>query len=431
VGDLDFEELDKAVNNLMGKASGIKSDDPGPKTLALNSTLQPGEGPNHAMVQAVANGANGGVSDAQRAMMQTLQSNQPVVPSAASVVDPVQMAGPVASSAELFSTSEVDPLQTPVIPTAPEPVVASTPNPAAVPEPLLAPAPEELPVPSVSRPSTGRFMDVVHPSSDMKSSAPALVVPTRGEMTSPRVSAPVVSEPVIDTPQVVEPAPAEVSVPESVASDLTPEFEETPPLSPFLPDANAKVEKRPLGTAPEAEKAPEIAEISATPDVPVESLFQEGFKSPDEEFSAGQAINGEFDKSISKSEKGEDQRPIDPTSVILPSEKQNQQLQSIESAEVAGADVNSETKPEESAPAPDTKQADVRAVESGDTGHLNSTESSVDKTGDIFDVKNANHPVIQPLKQRSGWLTIVIVVLVIAICVGIAAAAYFVLGLGV
>lgn len=430
MGDLDFEELDKAVNNLMSKTGAVKGYEPESTTLSLNSTLQPGEGPNHGMVQAVVNGIGGDISDAQRTVMQDLQSTPKFDASTSQPESPVAFTGPVAPDSTAFA-----PVPIPAPPSIVSPVSTDqdTPVPMVVAPPAetptVVPVPIEPPRPVAPRPSSGRFMDVVHPSSDMKlSSGPALVVPPRPELSTPQPS----MAPAFDSqPSVPQTSPVEepVSVADS-APELSPVTEDTQPLTPFLPDANAKVEKRPLGATPDTDKAidaPAIPEISATPDVPIASSFPEikPAEADDLDFEDAQPINGEFDHSVSKSEKGESQRPIDPTSVIVPESKQEKELQSIESVEVAGADI---------------KQDDVRAVESGDTGHLSSgksvntlgtAESSEDKTGDVFDVKNNHHPAIQPIKQRSGWLTIIIVVFVIIVCIGIAAAAYYMLGLGV
>lgn len=439
MGDLDFEELDKAVSNLMGKAADVKSDEPEPTTVSLNSTLQPGEGPNHGMVQAIANGIGGDITDTQRTVMQDLQATplQDAALTPPAMPAPVAFTGPVApdSTAPIAPTTLSVPADTatPDNSVAPEP---SVPTFDLAPIAAVAPTPTELPKPTVPRPSSGRFMDVVHPSSDMRSQpGPDLVVPTRAEMTAPQPVATPVS-----APERVLPSDEPVVVSETAPTEETFIAQDTQPLTPFLPDANAKVEKRPLGSTPELEKTsesaePEIAEISATPDVPVESNFAGPFTPIDgsiEGADESQPINGEFDRSVSKSEKGESQRLIDPTSVISPASSQDKELQSIESVEIEGADSK-----QDEAPAPDTKQDAVRAVESGDTGHLssgtgasNSAESSEDKTGDVFDVKN-HHSAIHPVKQRSGWLTVAIVVLVIVVCVGIAAAAYYILGLGV
>ena len=83
----------------------------------------------------------------------------------------------------------------------------------------VAPRPEPVPSPAARRTSSsGRFMDVMHPSSDMRQSGPAPL---------PRTPAPTETPSVDDEP---------VQAGDDSASQ-----------SPFIPDA--VVEKRPLGTA--------------------------------------------------------------------------------------------------------------------------------------------------------------------------------------
>ncbi len=125
---------------------------------------------------------------------------------------------------------------TPVIVPAPAPPSPITP--AAAPEPLSSPAV----TPAVRR-STGRFMDMVHPSSDMRATAPAPSAAV--SRTAPALSS-------IASSQVAPvPAVSAASAGASPFSDalLAPvDFDEPRSLeSPFLPDA--KVEKRPLGGA--------------------------------------------------------------------------------------------------------------------------------------------------------------------------------------
>jgi hypothetical protein len=127
------------------------------------------------------------------------------------------------------------------------------------PEPvIISPTQSVRPMPSpVERPVTGRFMDVVHPSSDMRTN---LNMPERAINIS-------------------KPAPAPAMVPKStppvVASKLAqivyPNIETPPTESPFLSDA--KVEKRPLGAfsndAPTAINAPEIMPDQPSADAPL------------------------------------------------------------------------------------------------------------------------------------------------------------------
>ncbi len=138
---------------------------------------------------------------------------------------------------------------TPVAPVEPAvPVLTPAPaTPAASPTPSLT-----VPTPP-SRPQ-GRFMDVVHPSSDMR---PGLNIPDRSPREGITITPPSAPEPVIPKPE-PEPAedppapqdtPVEPAVPVPTPTPVATE-------SPFLKDA--KVEKRPLGGLSEAvERTPD------------------------------------------------------------------------------------------------------------------------------------------------------------------------------
>lgn len=188
--DIDFDELDRAVNSLMGGVAGSSSrgsdEAPEPKTLSISTTLKPGEKPAYERVGEVA----------KRIGSETLTTDN----DATTITDIGEISQP-----------ELQPVAVPVnVPqqsqsTAPKPQSNIRPNSSS--EGPVAP-----------RPSGGRFMDVVHPSSDMKTSLPQ------------QAPTPVVTSSV-PTERVEPPAPT-----------VTPDIELT---SPFL--ADAKVEKRPLG----------------------------------------------------------------------------------------------------------------------------------------------------------------------------------------
>jgi len=151
--------------------------------------------------------------------------------------------------------------------------------------------PEATPVASVSpaaRRSSGRFMDVVHPSSDMRPQAPAAATFHREEVTPPvapveQVAVPPRSEPAATAssafhwPDPIDMAEettvAEPSVEESIDTpELAQEEPEATPLeSPFL--SGAKVEKRPLGAFSNAEsELPLLEDFPAPVSAPVESI---------------------------------------------------------------------------------------------------------------------------------------------------------------
>lgn len=281
--DIDFDELDKAVNSLMGGVKS-KSDREEAKTLTIATTLKEGEQPAYDKIQHAAEriGSETLTSPTEKtAVLTTIAEDQ---------VNVISLPG----NLEASSTT---PLIEPIPPVVNQTPVVETP-PVVQPSVLQAPAAPKAP--------SGRFMDVMHPSSDMKtastSQAPAvrplmttpnnppttiptpssIVVPNRqaavvsvvppAELTQPQPVAEAV--PVAQTPELPQQPTVVAAPPATVAPQPTPATPETvsplvdpvvvepvvvsetlvvtetieapePLISPFLPDA--KVEKRPLG----------------------------------------------------------------------------------------------------------------------------------------------------------------------------------------
>jgi len=191
--DIDFDELDKAVNSLMGKVADVPEkpgeDVPKQETLTINNTLKPGEKPVYDKIGEVAKEiANEALTtDGERIVLENL-----------------------------------DNLQAPVLPDLSQPDVVTAP-PVSSPSPVSVNQPTSKSVVApVPRPAGGRFMDVVHPSSDMRT-------PTQ-------------------TPPVSQPITATVEAPKAAETPIVAPISAEAPLTPFLPDA--KVEKRPLGAVP-------------------------------------------------------------------------------------------------------------------------------------------------------------------------------------
>lgn len=122
--------------------------------------------------------------------------------------------------------------------------------------PVVTPRPD-TPASPAARRSSGRFMDVVHPSSDMR--PPARTISSPSDTPTQASTQPTTKPTAATTTETADsfqwPDPIEMAgtQSESEAAPTTPEpsIEESPaqPLdSPFLPDA--KVEKRPLGSPP-------------------------------------------------------------------------------------------------------------------------------------------------------------------------------------
>lgn len=233
-----------------------------------------------------------------------------------------------------------------------------------------APTPRDNTVPVKAAPaarrSSGRFMDVVHPSSDMRSS-PA-------ERSQPRSEEPVAAETPAPTAETTAwPDPLDFH---GFKSDDTPEEAETltpekPLESPFLSDA--KVEKRPLGAFSAVESTP-------AQESPVEEVAAEEPANPEEEPALLEAPETELLEATTEETPVETEpaveEPIGPTSIT-------QQYK-------------------EQAPAEDQT------------------------SGAIYDTEAYHQPLAHPVKKKSGALVVVWVLVLLLLGGGVGAAVYFI-----
>lgn len=381
--DIDFDELDKAVNSLMGSVTPDADETAvKPKTLSISSTLKPDEKPSYQKLDEVARTIGSETL--------TVDAEQPVV------IEDLD-----AQKAAASKTPAMPPITPDLVPTLP----------VDVPDAATAPA-----LPTAPQPAKGRFMDVVHPSSDMRSaSLPPLQVPARD-------AAPHTAETVAD--EVTTPA-EETSVEEAAASEPIPEepVSSEPTLTPFLPDA--KVEKRPLGAPPTPSGAVPSPFDDETPAETVAKIPEETSISPAGPAEETIAVNSETKLSVAD----DSQSVLDASVLPGASPEEAAAIAAIESSETV-----------EEAAAPEVDEASIQAVESGDTEKLTTMRQAVkadlkadepaDKAGTIYDVDNQPQPLSHPAQQKSGLGTLVIIIVIIVIAAALGAAAYFALGLG-
>lgn len=386
--EFDFDELDKAVNSLMGDVNKpAVSPAPEPATASPVSTTE--------SVQV---------------------SDQPVATPDSSV--------PVASESAVATD-----MQQPV---------ASAPTP-----PSSSPAP-------IAQRTGGRFMDVVHPSSDMKA-APAIVVPSR-EGISIQPPAPtnlpagtkaindVIASPVkqIESRPVAtddEPVEPEANVSTEAEPASSPESTE-PWSSPFLPDT--QVEKRPLGGVPDTSGtglseaiAAELAK--AHPDTEPTSVPEETVPSAEPASpaaaptSSALAPNLESDDSSTASEstKPELDLQLAPQfdEKIVPAELDND-LVAIESGKASLSGETSE---------PVTAQDSTPSIAASavlSTSSIPQQYSETASSGDashtpIYDNEAAHQPLNHPAKKKKGWVLILFIVIIILVGGALGGAAYY------
>lgn len=348
--EIDFDELDKAVNSLMGGVNVKGSDIQKQKTLDLGDSTADDKKPVYEKLDEVA---------------KKIDDETPVTPE------------------ERVNVEELD---------------NSLSSEIKEPESKFV---------SVPRPTTGRFMDMVHPSADMRSSVPTprLVVPSRNENSDASTDKDMISTP-----------------PEGDG--------ETAPLTPFLPNAKEKVEKRPLGAvaSPFSDVSTESEEKAELPVKPENIVEKKENSTP--EVIETEPINSEFKKEDIKNEKGQDQRPINATEIIAEPTEEDLALQAIESQEVEGPETHSEQEPTD---------GPVRVVESGDTGllssgtktHPSNQDDNDQKSAAIYDTKEYHQPLNHPAAQKSGIWKIFVVMGIVLLCAALGAAAYFIAGIGV
>ena len=394
--DIDFDELDKAVNSLMNKqqSGGVKEENVSAGQTEVSSVAS----------QAVP------------------------VPAVDKPVSPV----PMTETDSLFgsvSASSVKPKsETDVVDAAPA-------EPAEKDEPLVS-------SPSIVKRPSGRFMDVVHPSSDMTTQRPAMARSPRTsvslrpvgsmseiieqgkeDMMSPAAVTPPVSTSldVKEESHTEEPAfvqdggrPAEnlesaaetsePSLTEKIAESLAQNSASEPLMSPFI--ENVEVEKRPLGvinTIPVPDETADVAGVNEevevqTDDSPTVSVADASVQS---DFATEQSTQTqpEFDPALVAVEEGSSDS---------------------EAVEESPAAQQFSTEIDEMEPATPFSTGDIPPQYTPDT------EQTDPQPQPMFDAAVASTQALQHKeKKKSGWLTFLLIILFLAIGVAGGAAAYF------
>lgn len=325
-------------------------------------------------------------------------------------------------------------------------LIASTPSgagsnnapPSSLPQPLSAnstsiqTAANSLPtvpitatIPSVDRPSTGRFMDVVHPSSDMRTS---LVMPERGQSSKPAnlVTKPIlnIADPIASNTQNNEVVNIVADKDEDddinqlgndIAKSLGQVADESPD-SPFLSDT--KVEKRPLGafsndlvTVPNNQ--PMIPEVAQPP------MVQSGVSNVPEPHNLVTPLPAELQSDLLSLESENTTQPEKPIANSFPViEKPQSSLPILPSpSPVTFPATNPTTTTTTTTTAPVSTSIPQQYKEQPNTGDQNS--------GAIYDTKAYHKPMIKPTKKKSGWMWVLWVVILLIAGAGAGAAVYF------
>lgn len=314
---------------------------------------------------------------------------------------PAPITNPETPVTEPTTVSPVTETVTPVEPLAP----VSSEEPVAV-EATTPVSPTAIPKP------TGRFMDVVHPSSDMRT--PSQTVAREGVAVNPISTVPI-------SPEVTKPVTA------SAETEIAPDSVTLPPApltSPFLPDA--QVEKRPLG-GPSPEQPPSLdeaiaAELSADSE-PVSSEATEPPVSPDTEPAIpAESITEPATESTSSPE-GDTTPESEKENVGLPAELSND-LVAIESGEAQPENNDQLETPTDSTESSETAPSPAAALLSQSSipqQYKEETSSTTEIHAPIYDDQTTAQAIPQAAKK--GNKTRIILIAVIAVVVGIVGAA--------
>lgn len=324
--------------------------------------------------------------------------------------------------------------------------------------PLPAPQPSDVPAadssaapPSVSEsapaaavPATspavrrrGQFMDVIHPSANMRPVQPAAnrqaadiappvtEVPTQPETVEntvpaeavPSVAAEPQTAPVTAVPS-IEPSTPPVAVLEEPVAQAETSSPEDPQTSPFL--ADAKVEKRPLGSP--------LGPFDTEPEFGT-SMADESSAMPGDDVQHDDAAVAEAPLTADVQEAPEDsaQTVPAPAEPVLPDELK-EDIVTVEANVVSHEDVIAETPSPEVSETPATEPAPAAAEGAGTIlPQYTEQPSTGDQTsGAIFDTNAYHQPLgAEAAKKKPPVLTWILWIVVLLIVGATAGAAWF------
>jgi hypothetical protein len=393
--DLDFDELDRAVNSLMTnvpKTSEPKKADENEQTLTITPTLKDDATPSFQTLDKTVTQINNNTTNTPAI---------PMTPTASSSVaaDVSAAQSPPASRRGRFMDM--------VRPNA-SPRVSETTRPLSRQGTTIEP--------------TGPLLsDVVAPSSP--SSLPASKKPASPETSEDSIGGEW-PDPIEMTPEVDSMKKDDVSLPiapgpvEDELVKSTPADSYTPLATPFL--ADTKVEKRPLGGA--------VTETDSSESMATQELTDE-------------------QKSVSQSDEAA-QLPADPTEIAplqlpeelsgdlvalesdantttekpdmtVPPEAEN----TIESKAVA-VDTPSQTPTPNTVPDPEEKLLPSGPI-SIPQQYREEPSTGDKQSGSIYDTDTYHQPLSHPAKKKSGWMWVLWIIVILIVGAGCGAAIYF------
>lgn len=326
--------------------------------------------------------------------------------------------------------------------------------------------------PSVAAPASrrgGRFMDVVHPSSDMKtssSSVPARSVSRVGATISPSTNSVTASTAESSEPAEVpspNPVKTEETKPASLATDTSSTGDWPDPLDMANfkePDTTAtssitkETEPTSRPDVVEDEKEPAVEEVAPETPAPLTSPFLSGAKvekrplgglTPALDDTSSEESMRKDDHDILSQHDPEDQLPADPEKVEVPLPEElrsdlmaiesGAQLQVSENQDVAAVqsainEIKRDT--DETVPSNEPKHEKKEQATPAVTGpasiaqqYKEEPSTGEQSNGAIYDTDTYHQPLAHPAANKSGWMWVVWIALILLLGAGGGAALYF------
>lgn len=401
--ELDFDELDQAVNSLMTgipKSPAPQDDKQAEKTLTITPTLSDSEHPSFSALEQAAAKAGSAIEATGAAASTPDRTANPLAARRSSgrfmdVVHP-------SSDMKVATRPTVSREGLQLNPVGPRPGAVETTQPSYQSEPAI-----ETPAAVPETYEQSQPIDSVEPTTNSSWPDPIDMAAANAPMSTP-------DSPVAPVDSIEAPTAEPVSVFTPSDSDTTrdepPVVDEEPaPLqTPFLSDT--KVEKRPLGAfavdqpslVDESQSTDGTTDASADEQLaadPIDTLSQTAADLPDE--LQHDLIKIESDNSVS-------QEPIATPDVASMSQ--------ATPAPVSPAFTAPVVTPAPVAPAgPASIQPQYKEEPS----------STKEEHAAIYDTDSYHQPLVHPVKKKSGWLWVVWIVLLLALGAGGAAALYY------
>ncbi|MNQ22297.1 hypothetical protein D3C85_354360 [compost metagenome] len=393
--ELDFDELDQAVNSLMTgipKSPAPQDDKQAEKTLTITPTLSDSEHPSFSALEQAAAKAGSAIEATEAAASTPGRTANPLAARRSSgrfmdVVHP-------SSDMKVATRPTVSREGLQLNPVGPRPGAVETAQPSYQPAPVIeTPAAvsetyeQSQPIDSVELTTNSSWPDPI----DMAAANAPMSIPDSPVAPVDSIEAPT-AEPV----SVFTPSDSDTTRDEPPVAD-----EEPAPLqTPFLSDT--KVEKRPLGAF--AVDQPSLADESQPADEqlaadPVDTLSQTAADLPDE--LQHDLIKIESDNSVSQ--------------------------ESIATPDVASMPqaTPAPVSPAFTAPVVTPAPAVPAGPASIQPQYKEEPSSTKEEHAAIYDTDSYHQPLVHPVKKKSGWLWVVWIVLLLALGAGGAAALYY------